>query len=72
MRTFCCVASLVILCEPPQIEVLDPGDPSVVLSVVLVFRPLHVHDYEEPGDVDVSFWGWEIERLRVEYPISEV
>ena len=35
------VAGLVVLGEVAEVEVLDPGDPGLVLLVVLFFGPLH-------------------------------
>lgn len=42
LLTFCSVAGLVVLCEPAQVKVLDPGHPPLVLLVVdllAVFAP---------------------------------
>ncbi len=43
LRTSSDVARLVVLGEVAEVEVLEPGDPALVLLVVLVFGPLHCH-----------------------------
>lgn len=41
MRTFGCVAGLVVLGEPAEVQVLQPGHPLLVLLIVGLLGPLH-------------------------------
>jgi hypothetical protein len=40
-RTLSCVARFVIFGEVIEVDIFQPGNPFLVLLVILVFRPLH-------------------------------
>jgi hypothetical protein len=40
-RTFGGIAGLVVLCEPAEVDVLEPGNPLLVLRVVCLLCVLH-------------------------------